>query len=230
MSTTTTTTVHWTQPGLMALSETDGHGDTCGPLVILDYLHLHDPAHHPLTIAHLDAMRADLISWGLMNTKAYRGMTISSIAAAFEQHYGVKPVKVAPYSASLDFQTFRADLIRALLAHQLVIMETANAAALPDNQRGVQYHFVLFGGIDSASGYYTCNGDTYTALRHPGGTVSPVWYGVKSLAAAKPVGYIILPSLDPVTPPPPTQPPASDPVKDAALAAVQALKAALGEL
>lgn len=186
--------IHWTQPGLVAKIENDGHGDTCGPIVIMDYLHL----THGMTLDNptLDNMRQDLINWGLMDTPQYVGMTITSLAVALSHHYGVQPIKVVSYNPSLNFAEFRQDLINALTAHQLVIMETANAQALPDNQSGVQYHFVLFGGIDSSLGYYTCNGDTETGLRSGNQTTNPVWYGIGSLSASQPVGYIILPAVE----------------------------------
>lgn len=186
--------VHWTQPNLEAKVENDGHGDTCGPIVIMDYLAL--TGDIPLNNAALDNMRQNLINWGLMNTPNYSGMTISSIATAFTHHYGVNPIKVVDYNASLNFGQFRQDLINALLAHELVIMETANAQALPDNQPGVQFHFVLFGGLDSNLGYYTCNGDTETGLRSGNQTTNPVWYDAGSLQASQPVGYIILPAIE----------------------------------
>lgn len=203
--------VHWTQPGLLAMSETDGHGDTCGPIAYLDYLHLLTPAQWPLNVTAIDTLRQFAIDDGNMNQPAWgRGMTITSMAAELEHRLHITPVKVVPYNAALDFAAFRADLIAALLKHQLVIMETSNAAALPDNQPGVQYHFVLMGGLDSNLGYYTCNGDTMTALAHPGAAVEPVWYGRDALAASKPCGYLILPALAPPAPPPPPPAPAPD--------------------
>lgn len=182
----------WQQPGLMAAAEIDGHGDSCGPIVMEDYLHI--LRGESLSVANTDAIRAQMIAAGLMNTPAYRGMTITSLAVGFETYYNVKPVKVVAYNASLDLNTFHTDLVAAMEAQQLVIMETANASALPDAQPGVQYHFILIGGIDSTLGYWTCNGDTETAL-HSSGVTSPVWYTWSNLVSSQPVGYIILPKV-----------------------------------
>ena len=221
--------VHWTQPGLMAMSETDGHGDTCGPIAYLDYLHLIDPHTWPLNVAAIDTLRQWAIDDHNMNQPAWgRGMTITSMAAELEHRLHITPVKVVPYNAALDFAAFRADLITALRDHhQLVIMETSKGYNLPGNQPGVEYHFVLFGGIDSALGYWTCNGDTETALAHPGTAVEPVWYDRAALQASAPVGYLILPAITPPAPPAPPPPPAPD-VKGA-LAAIATAEAALAD-
>jgi len=209
--TTTTFTsaspVHWTQPGLAALTETDGHGDTCGPIVLLDYRHL---AHGvPLDVTTLDAARAELIRWGLMDAPGLPGMTIQQLAAALSQHYQVEPIKVVGYGG--DMSAFHNELERLGDTHQLVIVLHTDAAKLPDNQPGVANHFTLIGGIDSTEGYWTCNGDTETALRS-GGVTSPVWYTWAQLEASQPAGYILLPALDPpaTTPPPPSAPPAAE--------------------
>lgn len=193
----------WTQPGLMAMPETDGHGDTCGVIVIADYIHLLGKVN--LTITDIDNMRSNLISWGLMDSQGEVGMTVSQVAAGFER-YGVTPVKVVGYSSNLNFVQFHQDIINALTHKQLVVYETSHAYALPDGQQGVDYHFVLLGGIDSLRGYLTCNGDTYTALKSKT-PVSPVWYGIGSLQASIPCGYIILPAIPEPAPPPPPQPP-----------------------
>lgn len=188
--------VHWEQPGLQAKSETDGHGDTCGPIIIHDYMALKDPANWPLTNARLDTLRQDLINLGLMDVGPEAGMTISQIAAAFE-HYGVKPVKVVTYNSALPFDQFHTDLISSLTNHQMVCYETTYALKLPNNQAGVDYHFVLLGGIDSLLGYWMANGDAYYALGNPG-YVAPYWVGVQPIQASVPCGYIVLPTLDPV--------------------------------
>lgn len=186
--------VHWVQSGAKAKIENDGHGDTCGPIVGQDYMALHSGM--VLDNATLDALRQRLINDKLMDLPGDPGMTINEVATMFEKYWNVTPVKVVPFNAGLNFAQFRDDLIVALEAHQLVIMETGNAQALPDNQPGVQYHFLLFVGIDSNLGYYTCNGDTETGLRSGNETTDPVWYGIGSLQAAKPVGYIILPAIE----------------------------------
>ena len=187
-------TVHWTEPNLLAKIENDGHGDTCGPIVMMDYMHLKNGMS--LDNGTLDNLRQRLINDGLMDSPGDPGMTIYQMTVALEKYFGLTPVKAVGYNPSLNFGEFRQDLINALLAHQIVIMETSNAQALPDNQPGIQFHFVLFGGIDSNLGYYTCNGDTETGLRSGNQTTNPVWYDIGSLQASRPVGYIILPALE----------------------------------
>lgn len=193
---------NWVQPGLAAMPETDGHGDTCGPIVIADYLHL--LGRFNLTIANIDSLRQDLITWGLMDVRNSNGvevgMTLSQIYAAFTDHFKIKPVKYVGFNENLNFNTFHQDIIHALTNKQLVVYETANAAALPDGQRRIKYHFVLLGGINSLKGYLTCNGDTYTALKSKV-PVSPVWYGIGSIQASMPCGYMILPAIQEPAPP-----------------------------
>ena len=189
--------VSWVQPGFAALAETDGHGDSCGPIVMLDYRHL---AHGvPLDIPTLDASRAELIGWGLMNTPGLPGMTMNAIGVALRDHYQVTPLKLVPWG-QVNFQTFHTDLITSLIAHQAVIIETGNASALPGNQPGVQNHFILAWGIQSDLGYYCANGDTLLALAK-GGIAGPVWYDLADLTACQPGAYAILPAVSP--PPPP---------------------------
>lgn len=195
---------NWTQPGLVAMPETDGHGDTCGPIVIADYLHL--LGRFDLTIPNIDNLRQQLINWGLMDSGKEVGMALSQIVSAFENHFSIKPEKFVDYTDTLDFNQFHLDIINALTHKKLVIYETNQAFALPDGQRNVYRHFVLLGGIDSLKGYYTCNGDTYTALKSKT-PVSPVWYGIGSIANSKPCGYIILPAIPvPAAPPAPPEP------------------------
>ena len=199
------TSVHWEESRLKAKAETDGHGDTCGPIVVMDYLNVKDPANWPMTNARLDQLRAELISLGFMNVGNEAGMTITQIDAAL-RHYGVTPVKVVPYDANLSQAQFHSDLILSLVSHQMVIYETSKAFALPRNQGGVQYHFVLVGGIDSTAGYWVANGDTVDALQSQT-AVDPTWVGIGPIEASGPCGYIVLPSLDVVVTPPPPPPP-----------------------
>lgn len=183
---------NWTQPGLLAMPETDGHGDTCGPIVIADYLNL--LGKFDLTISNIDKLRTSLISWGLMDGRNEVGMTLSQIYAAFTDHFNVKPEKFVGYTSNLNFTVFHQDIINALTHKKLVVYETSIASALPGNQSGVKYHFVLLGGINTLKGYWTCNGDSYVALASKT-PVSPVWYGVGSIQASQPCGYIILPAI-----------------------------------
>lgn len=183
--------VHWIQPGLSAMSETDGHGDTCGPIVIADYLHLAQGM--TLSVAEIDTLRQQYIDAGLMDTPAYRGMTIESIAAALVKFHHVTPLKVVPWGQA-SFDGFHTDLINALVARQAVVQETTNASALPGNQGNVANHFILHWGIQSDLGYYAANGDTLIALNQ-GGVVGPVWYNRGNLAAAGVGAYLILPAI-----------------------------------
>lgn len=199
---------HWQQPGLVAMPETDGHGDTCGPIVLADYLHL--LGKFDLTIQNIDNLRQELINLKLMDLPGETGEYLTQLRDAFI-HYGVTPLKFVGFDLNLNTSAFHQDIINALTNKQLVVYETGAAYNLPDGQRGVNYHFVLLGGIDSNLGYLTCNGDTYTALNSKT-PVSPVWYGIGSIIASKPVGYIILPAIPEPTPPPPPPPPAPAPV------------------
>jgi hypothetical protein len=184
------TTVHWEEPAQVAVAETDGHGDTCGEIAMLDDLVLRFPGKYQPTQAQVDAMRTECIQWH----EHSGGMTLYSIGQAMELHFGVKPVKVVPYNAALDFQLFRHDLINALLAHQPCIMQTSLGYKLPNNQPGVLQHFIYIGGIDSLLGYRVSNGDTLAALAHSG-YVAPSWVGVNFLQASAPDAYLILPAL-----------------------------------
>lgn len=189
MTAPATTTVHWTQPGLVAVPERDGHGDSCGPIVIQDYLHVTQGM--PATIAELDTLRQEMIDAGLMT--AGGGMTIEGVAGGFYRH-GVTPTKVVPWG-TVNLDTFHADMLDIAASHRAIVMETHNASALPDGQPNVQNHFVLFWGIDSAQGYWCCNGDTLTALASIDPT-SPVWYRWPNIVPSEPSTYLVLPAFD----------------------------------
>jgi hypothetical protein len=185
------TLVHWTQDGLAALVEGDGHGDTCGPIVMLDYLHILHGV--PLTYAQTDALRTTLIHAGLFT--AGSGMTCDAIVTALTTLYGLRAVHHQSWDPNLSQQVVHDDLLAASLARLPVILEPSNASALPDNQKGIQNHFILTWGIDSVLGYYTCNGDTLTGLRN-GPVTSPVWYTWANLTASAIHAYAILPGSD----------------------------------
>lgn len=188
---TTVSTVHWQQPGLETMPEKDGHGDTCGPIVVLDYLHVSEGA--TLDIAAVDALRTEAINAGLMNVGNEIGMTTDQVAALCTRK-GISVIKNSGYQANLDLAVFHADLIAAMLNKQAVIIEVDAAHNLPNNQAGVDAHFILAWGIDSALGYWIANGDTYAALATTTPS-SPVWYSIGQIEAAQPIGYIILPAV-----------------------------------
>lgn len=185
------TTVHWQQPGLVTIPEKDGHGDTCGPIVVLDYLHV--SAGGATDMAAVDALRAEAIGAGLMNVSGEVGMTTNQVALLFERK-GVAPLKNTGYQPNMDLSIFHADLINAMLNKQAVVIEVGAAHNLPNNQTGVDAHFILAWGIDSALGYFVANGDTYAALSTINPS-SPVWYSIGQIEAAQPIGYIVLPAV-----------------------------------
>jgi hypothetical protein len=184
------TLVHWTQPGLEALVEGDGHGDTCGPIVILDYVHvLHNI---PLSYLQTDSVRTSLLHAGLF--EAGQGMTLPNIVTALDTLYGVQAI-YQEYWDTVQPAELHYRIHATSLAKLPMILETSNAAALPGNQPGVQNHFVLCWGIDSVLGYYTCNGDTVAGLRN-GPITEPVWYTWANLDGAQIRAYAILPGAD----------------------------------
>lgn len=184
------TLIHWTEPGLEALVEGDGHGDTCGPIVILDYLHvLHNIE---LSYAATDTLRTSLIHAGLF--VAGQGMTCGNIVQALSNLYGVQAIYQEAWDTVAPEELHYR--IRATsLARLPMVLETSNASALPDNQKNVQNHFILSWGIDSVMGYYCCNGDTLTGLKN-GPVTSPVWYTWANLSASAIKAYAILPGSD----------------------------------
>ena len=226
-STSPDTAVHWTQLGLAAINESGGHGDECGPICIADYIHL--TQGFVLDENIVQTIRTQAIGAGLMNTPQYRGMTAQSLAETIKRFYYVTPRKVVPWG-QVNIDELHTDLKSIATTHEAIIVETSNAAALPDNQPGVQYHFILVWGLDSHLGYLTCNGDTETALRAgPGAIVAPRWYSWGDILASQPGAYIILPAYTPKPPPAPPVAPAPADVKgaladaNAAIATLQGL-------
>lgn len=196
--------VSWIQPNFAAMPETDGHGDTCGPIAIADYLHVAQGL--ALTTATIDSLRTQYIAAGLMNVPGLPGMTMVQIGQALEKFHHVTPVKLVPWG-QLSWNQFHTDLIAALMVRQYVIVETSKASALPGNQPGVNNHFIGVWGIQSDIGYYSANGDTLLALaKGQNGVAGPVWYDATDIANSAPGAYAILPAVQLPTPPPATIP------------------------
>ena len=76
-------------------------------------------------------------------------------------------------------------LLLANAGRKPIVLQVANAEALPGDERGVRYHFICVEEVDSR-GYPTGDGDNAAA---PGGRL--VTYDIGQLAAAQPCGMIV---------------------------------------
>lgn len=186
----TTGGVHWVQYGFVAIPETTGHGDECGIDAALAYLHV--KKGYSASLAQANALRMTAIAHGWMDTVAFKGMTVMSIAALL-RYLGVEPTQVVPWG-QVNLDEFHQTIRNIYQSHVCVLYETHNASALPGSQQGVQNHFVSIWGEDSQAGYYTANGDTLYALEHTT-PIPPVWYTWSNILASEPMGYLVLPAV-----------------------------------
>ena len=121
-------------------------------------------------------------------------------------------VTLVPENGSPDLNALHTQVREAALAGLPVIIEVSRAYNLPDNEGGVDYHFVCIGGIDSILGYLVANGDTLTFIRtrQTWMTADQMrWATWATLEAAGICGAITVHPND--TPPPPPPPPAPPP-------------------
>ena len=198
--------VHLEIPGFQAISER-GHWDACSVVAELDALHVCAWRNEPLVENTIDAWRWQYIQAGQWSKIQSEGATLSNIY----WHLTQTPIR-APiagyirYSDSPNLAALHAFLKQQMLAQNPVIIEVSRAYNLPHNERGVEYHFVTLGGIDSDAGYLVANGDTTDAFSKPAGARLPTYWATwTQLTQAGVCGAIALQRV--VTPPPPPPPP-----------------------
>lgn len=164
-TTTTSAPVHVILPHFNALFEGAVNWSACGPVaneVAVAALEgrLPDPNNAKAVVAR--------------DTSAGRfgrgGQTLSDIAWDLAEQRGYTALTTVGYSSAPNLDALHALLKLGGLSGWPVILQVARAYNLPDNEAGVNYHFVVSGGIDSALGYLIANGDTRTGIR-----LAPQW-------------------------------------------------------
>lgn len=131
-----------------------------------------------------------------------------------------------PWSATPNLDALHTFVKTHMLLQNPVIIEVGNAAALPNNQTGIQFHFVVLGGIDSTLGYLVANGDTQEALTTTHELVQTHWATWQQLITAKVCGAIAV-QRGWTPPPPPDTPLTPLQVLDDALATLGHLRTLL---
>lgn len=193
--------VHIEIPGFQALSE-QGHWDACSVVAEIDALHVCPWNGVPLAENSINAWRYQYVKNGHWRGG---GCYLSDIY----WHLGYIKAHVAgyiPYSPTPNLATLHGFLKDHAVKGNPIIIEVANAAALPHAEQGVQYHFVAIGGIDSQLGYLIGNGDTTDALQKPPGAIVPCYWATwQTLVNAKICGAIAVQRI--VETPPPPDPP-----------------------
>lgn len=140
---------------------------------------------------------------------AGQGQTLADIAWDLNQQ-GFDQLTIEPYSATPNLSRLHALLKEGGLNQWPVIFEVSRAFTLPDNESGVEYHFVVSGGIDSTAGYLLANGDTQTGIRqHPGwpAVIPTNWASWGTIQAAGICGAILVHPKGWTPPPPPAPTP-----------------------
>jgi len=186
-----------------------GHTDACGPAA-------HENLQAALqgrvpTYAHMDAIRSSDIAAGYWHPP---GQRISDINASLQGWQGLGRTVLYDYRAAL----YNDATVQAACEHISygdathpqggLILEVANAYALPFNEPGVNYHFVAVLGYDTLKDgrpwLLIGNGDR---LPLPKGTGRPDWMLLSQVMAAQVCGIIEVYLPTPQPPAPPAPPP-----------------------
>src|SRR5579862_3725129 len=149
-----TTLVDVEIPNFRALYEGAVEWDACGPVageVAIAALQGRAPDIGNAQKAIQRDMAAGKFSRG-------SGQTLADIAWDLEQQ-GFTQLSIVPYSDTPDLNALHALLKEGGLNKWPVIIQVVRAYNLPDNEAGVDVHFVVSGGINSIKGYLLANGD-----------------------------------------------------------------------
>ena len=226
-------------PGAEAKSEREGlhPWQDCGPIAELDALHIcpQFAARYPLTLAIVQELHREYVAYGHWRGG---GCYLSDIYWHLTEYVKAPIAGYIPYAEPANLDALHTFIKRHMLLQNPVIVEVGRAYNLPQNEAGVNYHFVTLAGIDSDAGYLVLNGDTREALTTAHNIVQAYWASWATLQAAHLCGAIavkrIVPTPPPVTPTPPPTPPVGDSSSEnltlaqQALSALQTLVAKLG--
>lgn len=159
-----------------------GRHGTCGELATLAALHVVRPHDWPLSAASLERIAQWEIGKGLASNPS--GAEAPHAIEAF-----LDSINVA-YSVADSSQLVA--ILDELAGIHPVIVEYANAQALPGDEAGVHFHYNCCLGRDmSAPAYIFADGDNYSVRRTNG--LGPLdKYTPANLAAAQPVSVIVI--------------------------------------
>lgn len=220
-------------PGFATISEfIAGLNGDCGPTATLSALNAHNPQKWPLTAGALKALDAEEISMGF--AEANGAQNIPSLDGYL--------TKIGVKHTTVGYDAFNLDVFHAYLqvtaGQKPVIVEWANAGALPGDEPSVHFHYSTCGGKNSGSdnsglassgaGYEWCDGDN-SADDPSGAPRPPVLYTWQQIVAAQPIAYVTIePYPTPAPVPAPAPAPAPTGLTDAQKAAI--LDALVAEL
>ncbi len=193
--------VHRELAGFQAISEfpdRPGNGlpairDACWIAAWMSIAHSYNAAN-PLSGAELVRLRADMTAHG--------DWTNGGITMDLGERY-VRTVLKQPTIYDPDWH-YHGDASKAEAIHQALkvhagingaILQINKAYNLPNNEAGIERHFVGIGGIDSIAGYFVANGDDVQALAASDGhgkTYKARWMGWNQLLAAAPTALLVI--------------------------------------
>ncbi len=183
------------------------HGD-CGQLATLSGLATRDPHRWPLLGATLDTIVADQIRDGFASAALSGGQTIYDISNWLRQHESV-PCTIVGWTPSLNTnkQSFSLAALQAALQAQIgtradgthywkrpVLIEVSKAGAgFPQDEPGVEYHFVVVAGVQLPDGgWFRADGDAVRYNDANGGRKPPILTTWSQIITAAPIGYVII--------------------------------------
>ena len=172
------------------------------------------------TYPHMDAIRANDLAHGHFTVGG--GQTISDIDWDLHNWSQLDHTVLSPFNAAgYSIAQVRAALNNLAGGYGALIVEISHAAALPNNEPNVNYHFVAVLGYDEIGAnlggqgaVFVANGDREPL---PKGIGKPDWYSLPALMAAGVCGMVEIHAVRPT--PPPAPPDIAD--AEAAIAAAE---------
>jgi hypothetical protein len=180
---------HVIHGGFSGFSEfSGGFTDDCGPcaeMVAIATI----KGFSPNAVYMTEIRRRDIAHQPALFTPG-NGNTIDNV---YTDVTTVDPYKVPAALYRLSGNQLSQMIITAIMSGKVVIINLANAGALPHNEPGVKYHFVTCGGYDSVLGFYIANGDYWTGSGVIASGPTPLyWVTWAELTAAQPFAILVL--------------------------------------
>lgn len=206
----TDTRVHFVIPGFKAAREFCGRHDTCGPNALNELAAALWPSKYgPVGCATMNKITVEMQQHGQFSTdpRGVGGCTMFDLhEQAVRMGFAVTYLLAWHWHPALDLAMVHA-IIKSVRYDQGygVLLQVGRAYNLPDNEHGVDSHFVALGGVDSDQGYLVGNGDIPLGTFH-----GAEWASWASIAAAQPTAMMIVhhpvAGSGPAEPPPPPPP------------------------
>lgn len=166
-------------PHAAAISEFQGYSGDCGEDA--DLMAEHAAYDVPLDANSLNTLVRDEIKLGLAGASGAE--PLSTIA----KHWVTRKYAFDNYPYAQPFHVDWLGILKAKAGIEPIVMQFANAQALPGDEKGVHYHFATCLGMDDHGAFVFGDGDNTAARSN-----HLVTYTAQELANAQPCGLLVL--------------------------------------